>query len=363
MDYLDQVLAIKKNISVVGIAGPGDAFANPEESLETLRLVRKKYPDMILCVATNGLNLEPYAEQLAQVKVSHVSVTVNGVDSAITEKIYSWVRDGKRVLRAGEGAEILLEKQFSGIRALKKNGVAVKINSIILPGINDNHMEDIALQMAELKVDILNCIPYYPNEGANFKDMNEPSPEMVAKIRKAAGKHIRQMHHCTRCRADAVGILGERPETRIMEALKSCSSRKAKTNQISDRPYVAVASLEGVLINQHLGEAYRLQIYGRNVNGKIRMVDDRLTPEPGSGNNRWIKLAEILKDCRALMVSGIGPTPQKILSDRKIEVLELEGLIIDAMERYFSGESINHLVKREMTKCKAACSGTGAGCG
>ncbi len=363
MNYLDQVLAIKKNISVVGIAGPGDAFANPEESLETLRLVREKYPDMILCVATNGLNLEPYAEQLAQVKVSHVSVTVNAVVPAIVEKIYSWVRDGKRVLRAGEGAEILLEKQFNGIRALKKNGVAVKINSIILPGINDHHMEDIAAKMAELKVDILNCIPYYPNEGANFKDMNEPSPEMVAKVRKAAGKHIRQMHHCTRCRADAVGILGERPEARIMEALKSCSSRKAKTNQVSDRPYVAVASLEGVLINQHLGEAYRLQIYGRNVNGKIRMVDDRLTPEPGSGDNRWIKLAEVLKDCRALMVSGIGPTPQKILSDSKIEVLELEGLIIDAVERYFYGESINHLVKREMTKCKAACSGTGAGCG
>jgi nitrogen fixation protein NifB len=100
IDYLDQVLEIKKNISVVGIAGPGDAFANPEDSLETLRLVREKYPYMILCVATNGLNLEPYAEQLAQVNVSHVSVTVNAVDPTIVEKIYSWVRDGKRVLRA-----------------------------------------------------------------------------------------------------------------------------------------------------------------------------------------------------------------------------------------------------------------------
>jgi nitrogen fixation protein NifB len=363
LDYLGQVLEIRKNISVVGIAGPGDAFANSEDSLETLRSVREKYPDMILCVATNGLNLEPYAEQLSKLKVSHVSVTVNAVDPEIVGKIYSWVRDGKRVLRAGQGAKILLEKQIRGIRALKKNGVAVKINSIILPGINDHHMKNIAAKMAELKVDILNCIPYYPNDGANFKDMKEPPAEMVAKVRKAAGKHIRQMHHCTRCRADAVGLLGESPEVQIMEALKSSSSRKTKKDENSDRPYVAVATLEGVLINQHLGEAYRLQIYGRNVNGKIRMVDDRLTPEPGGGDNRWIALAETLKDCRALMVSGIGPNPGKILAGSGIEVLEIEGLIKDAVERFFTGENMGHLIKREMTRCKEACSGTGAGCG
>ena len=93
------------------------------------------------------------------------------------------------------------------------------------------------------------------------------------------------------------------------------------------------------------------------------MVDDRITPEPGGGDNRWIKLAEILQDCRAIMVSGIGRNPRKILSDSGIEVLEIEGLIKDAVERFFSGENMSHLAKREMTKCKAACSGTGAGCG
>ena len=363
LEYLDQVLVFKKNISVVGIAGPGDAFANPEESLQTLWLVRKKYPDMILCVATNGLNLEPYAGQLSELKVSHVSVTVNAVDPAITEKIYSWVRNGKHVLRAEQGAKILLENQLKGIRALKKNGVAVKINSIILPGINDHHMEEIAAKMAELNVDILNCIPYYPNEGANFKDMKEPSAEMVSRVRKEAGKYIKQMHHCTRCRADAVGLLGDSPEARIMEALKNCVLKKPRTVENPERPHVAVASLEGVLINQHLGEACRLQIYGRSDDGEIRMIDNRLTPEPGGADNRWFSLAETLKDCRALMVSGIGPNPRKILSDSGIEVFEIEGIIKDAVERFFSGESIHYLIKREMTKCKAACSGTGAGCG
>jgi nitrogen fixation protein NifB len=363
LNYLEQVLAVKKNISVVGIAGPGDAFANPEESLKTLRLVRQKYPDMILCVATNGLNLEPYAGQLAEIRVSHVSITVNAVDPAIGKKIYSWIRDEKRALRAEPGAKVLLEKQLAGICALKKNDVTVKINSIILPGVNEHHMEDIAKKMAELNVDILNCIPYYPNQGSNFKDMKEPSAQVVAEIRKAAGKHIRQMHHCTRCRADAVGLLGESPDQKLMAALSTCASQKATKATNFERSYVAVATLEGALINLHLGEAYQLQIYGRHNGNTIHLIDSRLTPEPGNGNDRWLKLVEILKDCRALLAAGVGKNPKQILSESGIEVYEMEGHIEDAVERFYNGENINHLIKRKITRCKAACSGTGAGCG
>ena len=42
--YLDHILERQPEISVVGIAGPGDPFANPEETMQTLRLVRGKYP-------------------------------------------------------------------------------------------------------------------------------------------------------------------------------------------------------------------------------------------------------------------------------------------------------------------------------
>jgi nitrogen fixation protein NifB len=368
MDYLEQVLAIKENISVAGIAGPGDAFANPEQSLETLRLVREKYPNMILCVATNGLNLEPYARQLADLKVSHVSVTVNAVDPEIGKKIYSWARPDKRVLRSDQAAEVLLERQLAGIRALKDLGVAVKINTIVLPGVNDDHVEEIAKKMAELKVDILNCIPYYPNEGANFQEigMGEPDKETIARVRKAAGKHIKQMHHCTRCRADAVGLLGDSPDAKIMEALKTCASKpETPSAPVLDaaRPRVAVATMEGVLINQHLGEAFRLHIYEKKAHGGVRMVDNRPTPEPGGGDARWLELAEKLKDCRALLVSGIGKNPREILSKSGIDVLEMEGLVEDAVGRILSGENVNHLMKRKQTKCGSECMGGGMGCG
>ncbi len=88
MTYLDFVFEKTKNISVVGIAGPGDPFANPKETMETLRLVRKKYPEIMLCLATNGLGLEPYIDELAQLGVSHVTVTLNAIDHDIGAKIY-----------------------------------------------------------------------------------------------------------------------------------------------------------------------------------------------------------------------------------------------------------------------------------
>jgi nitrogen fixation protein NifB len=167
MVYLEEVFAAKGNISVVGIAGPGDPFANPRETLETLSRVRTRYPDVILCVATNGLNVTPYIDELARLKVSHVTVTVNAVDPSIGARIYSWMRVGKKVVRAEEGAAVLLERQLEAIRGLKACGIMVKANSIILPGINEDHIETVARRMADLDVDLFNACRITPTRVPN----------------------------------------------------------------------------------------------------------------------------------------------------------------------------------------------------
>ena len=97
--YLKEMQGIDNRLTVMGIAGPGDPFANPNETMETLRLVRAEYPDMLLCVATNGLGAAPYIKELAELEVSHLTVTVNAIDPEIGQHIYAWVRDGKK--RAG----------------------------------------------------------------------------------------------------------------------------------------------------------------------------------------------------------------------------------------------------------------------
>jgi nitrogen fixation protein NifB len=84
-------LALERNdrIAVAGIAGPGDPFANPEETLTTLELIRGKHPDKLLCVATNGLALPDYIDRVRLLGLSHVAVTVNAADAETGAKIYA----------------------------------------------------------------------------------------------------------------------------------------------------------------------------------------------------------------------------------------------------------------------------------
>jgi nitrogen fixation protein NifB len=359
--YLAEVLKRKTNMAVVGIAGPGDPFANSEETMRTLGLVREHHPELLLCVATNGLNLAPYVDQLAALKVSHVTITVNAIDPAVGRNIYSWVRFGKKVFHPTEGAGLLLERQVQAITALKKSGIAVKVNTIIIPGVNDGHIPEVAQKMAELNVDILNCVPHLPNKDAAFADVPEPSKDMVRQVRARASEFLPQMHHCTRCRADAAGLLGDALSPDLMNTLKDCVAMSPLQVR-HDRPYVAVASREGVLVNQHLGEACQLMVFERH-NGSVRLAETRPAPEPGTGMKRWEAMATLIKDCRALLVMAAGDTPRRALMEEGIEVMEVEGVIEEAVKAIYEGRSLRHMAARKMRGCGTGCPGTGSGCG
>ena len=205
--YLDVLMERMPNISVVGIAGPGDAFANVEETLETIRRVRKRYPFMMFCLSTNGLNILPYFEDLMEFGLTHLTVTVNAVRKEIGAKIYAWVSDNGRFYSGENAAEVLIERQLEAIEAFSKAGVVVKVNFVLLPGINDKHIEDVAFRVSKAGAHILNCMPVCPVEGTPFENIEEPKKSDVCKIRKECSKYIKQMVHCQRCRADAAGFL------------------------------------------------------------------------------------------------------------------------------------------------------------
>lgn len=359
--YLEEVVRRIPETTVAGIAGPGDAFAEPERTLETLRLIRERFPYMILCLATNGLNVIDYVDDLAALDVSHITITVNAVDPKIGEKIYSWVRHGKLIYRKERSAQLLLERQLSAIEAIKRKGMIIKVNTIVIPGINDQHVVEVSKKMAEMGVDIQNCMPMYPNEGTPFEDIPEPSTATMHGLRKESNKIIQQMMHCTRCRADAVGLLDDDKSTELRGCMESCSQNFGANT--SHRPYVAVATLEGALVNQHLGEAYRFQIWEQSSSG-FNLVEERMAPEPGGGDRRWKELAALLMDCRAVLVSGIGEKPRRVLLEHKIIPVEMNGFIRNGLDAIYNGGNMATLKARRKglaeTKC---CSGQGGGCG
>ena len=359
-DYLDAVLKKIDNIAVVGIAGPGDPFANGDETMETLRLVRERHPGMLLCLATNGLGLALYIDELAALEISHVTVTVNAVDPEIGRKIYAWARVDSKMYRGLDAARIILERQLEGIRRLKEKGIVVKINTVVIPGVNDGHVGEIARTVSGLKADIMNCMPLYHVAGTPFEGIESPSEEEMRAIRGGVGLHMPQMSHCHRCRADAAGMIGETPSEEILALLKNASMPQATPA----RPYAAVASREGIFVNQHLGEATALWIF-RLSGGRADLVERRFTPPAGGGTERWTAMAAMLNDCSAVLTSGIGSSPQQVLERADIRVVVMEGMANEGVEALLAGREVPKILLRPPGRCGMGktCGGNGMGCG
>ena len=93
---VDRALELCPEITVAGIAGPGDTLAT-HHAIDTFRLIQEQHPELITCLSTNGLLLEPYAEELIDAGVRTITVTVNAVDPEILKHICLWVvKDGKK---------------------------------------------------------------------------------------------------------------------------------------------------------------------------------------------------------------------------------------------------------------------------
>src|SRR5271165_6152460 len=75
-------------LSVLGIAGPGDACYDWKKTRETFELVSKRIPDIKLCISTNGLALPDHIDEIAKMNIDHVTLTCNMVDPEIGVKIY-----------------------------------------------------------------------------------------------------------------------------------------------------------------------------------------------------------------------------------------------------------------------------------
>jgi len=360
LEYTRRIIKINPSIKVVGIAGPGDPFANPKETMETLRLIRNEFPDMILCIATNGLELYPYIDELKELNVSHVTITINSVDPQIGSNVYAWIRYNKKVYRGIEGAELLQEKQLAAVKKLKELGIIVKINTILIPGINDVHVPYVAKKVSDCGANLLNIMPLHPTKDTAFENLPEPNHAELRKQREIAETYLPQMKHCNRCRADAVGLIGEENKKEYYKILNEVVNKDFGPN--TERPFVGITSMEGVLINSHLGEAGEIMIYA-NEDGKPVFIESRKTPKPGSGDTRWEELGDILSDCYAVLVQGAGTRPKEILENKGIKVFATSGVIDETLDNFFNGKKLYSFSEKLSCGKGLACSGTGMGCG
>ena len=211
-----------ENLSVVGFAGPGDALANFENVKKTVNLIKealdcrvesKTSPrndsSILYCLSTNGLLLPDYAEELINIGITHLTVTINAVEEALIPQIYENFYYKGETLSPEEAASILIHNQLSGLKKLSLAGLTCKVNILCLEGINDSHIEEVVKTVKDHGAFMTNITKLIPAKGSKFEKKVPISDKKLMELRKKCSVHIKQMYHCKQCRADAVGLLGQ----------------------------------------------------------------------------------------------------------------------------------------------------------
>jgi len=186
---------------VVGVAGPGEPLANAG-TFEALARVHELFPDLIQCVSTNGLLLDEALPRLLDVGVKAVTVTVNAPDSETGQHVYAWVRYRGVTYRGREAAEVLLTSQLRGIRAALDAGLTLKVNTVLIPGVNGRAIVELAQLLNELGVCLMNVMPLIP--GGKMRDRRAPTCDELAQVRSDCEAWVPQVRWCEQCRADVI---------------------------------------------------------------------------------------------------------------------------------------------------------------
>jgi len=351
------VAASIPQMSVLGIAGPGDPLANPQRTFETFRRLSAEAPDIKLCVSTNGLALPDCVDELARHNIDHVTITINCVDPEVGAKIYPWIYWNNQRIRGRKAAKILIEQQQKGLEMLVARGILVKVNSVLIPGVNDEHLKEVSKIVKAKGAFLHNVMPLIAEaeHGTFYGVMGQrsPEPEELQDLQDACAGDMNMMRHCRQCRADAVGLLGEdrgdeftldKIETMdidyaaamvkraavhaaIKEELDEKAAKKARLAGQTLPPaaaaparryrpvLMAVATSGGGLVNQHFGHAHEFLVYEASPHG-VRFIGHRRVEQYCGGDDSCgVKESALagsiraLKGCEAVLCSKIGFEP------------------------------------------------------
>ncbi|MBC3797643.1 nitrogenase cofactor biosynthesis protein NifB [Acetobacterium tundrae] len=324
------------NLTVVGIAGPGDALANFEETKKALTLIHDYDPNVTFCVSTNGLMLPYHAKDLIRLNVSHVTVTVNAVDPVIGAKIYKHVDFMGHRYHGEAAASLLLANQLAGIKLLIDEGIIVKINTVTLMGINDAHIEEVVKAMKDLGCFISNIMPLIPVKSSAFENLTIATNQEINAIRDKCGLHLKQMYHCKQCRADAIGKLDSDVS---LDFRSKTEPVKEPVFTSPKRLRFAAVSKGGMLVDQHFGLATDLYIYDY-LDNEVQFKEKRVinqyclgVEECDEKEDKFTRILNQLHDCDGVIAMRIGDAPTRRLEKKGIKIFSTYDRIEEAVKK------------------------------
>lgn len=347
-------------LSVLGIAGPGDSAYDWRKTRETFKRVVEQLPDIKLCLSTNGLALPDHVDDLMDMNIDHVTLTINMIDPQIGTEIYPWIFYDHRRITGLEASEILHERQMQSLDMLAERGILVKVNSVMIPGINDKHLLEVNKEVKKRGAFLHNIMPLIsaPEHGTVFglNGQRGPTAAELKDLQDACAGGANLMKHCRQCRADAVGLLGEdrgqeftmdlvpeevsydpskreayrewvagEREERHAAAETAKSETVAAVAEGAEAMLVAVATKGGGRINQHFGHATEFQVFEVDAEG-VRFVTHRRCDNycvGGYGEDDKLDLViKTLEGIDTILCAKIGDCPREALEEAGITAIQ-----------------------------------------
>ena len=331
------LMEVDRHEGLVGVelTGPGDPLATIAATLEIIKILKKQHPALRVGLTTLGMGGTACAADLAAAGLDRINLLIDTLDAATAEKIYAWIRPGKKNLVLPKAVAQLLEEQPQTVQAMAAAGVTVVLRTTVYPGINAHQAVTIAETMAGLGADEMELLPFFPDP------QQADGPPASTRVHMEQIGKLTSRYLITRTRQvpmDACGC-----SSTGCGCGCGCGSGSGATVQpglpkpSAQRPRVAVASATGLEVDLHLGQARTLLIYGPRGDGLTCLLETRQAPAAGSGETRWDQLADILPDCFALLAASAGQRPREVLAGRGIRVILTEENIEGSVDVLYGG--------------------------
>jgi len=159
-------LAIDEGVKKIRITG-GEPLLRKDLD-KFVNMLYSYKPSLDLALTTNGYYLPEYAEKLKEAGLKRVNISLDSLKPEIAAKI---------------AQKDVLEKVLKGIDAAVKAGLKVKLNTVVMKGINDEEVLDI-FEFAKNKNIIIRFIEFMENERAYPGIKRVDSKEILEKIAK-----------------------------------------------------------------------------------------------------------------------------------------------------------------------------------
>jgi nitrogen fixation protein NifB len=302
--------------------------------------------------------LPDYVDEICKYNIDHVTITINMVDPDIGAKIYPWIFYNHKRIHGREAAQILTERQMLGLEMLTARGVLTKVNSVLIPGINDQHLIEVNKAVKARGAFLHNIMPLISEaeHGTMFglTGQRGPSAQELKEVQDACMGGANLMRHCRQCRADAVGLLGEDRSDEFtlekvaeMDVVYDLDKRRAYQAKVDAQRAAQVAAKKAALaaqgvddgmkvllavatkgngkVNEHFGHAHEFQIYEVSATGTAfighRRVDHYCQGSWGE-EDVLPSIVTAINDCHAVLVAKIGACPRDELKEAGIDPVE-----------------------------------------